>query len=415
VRPANKKSIEWLSYVDYVNGLVIEGITNGIDSSMTYLAEQISIAYNQQHLLAPIFDIKVALADRCVQFDPSIGCNEQGNGIRDIINLIVEHFISLAIQMPARLDSPTGDYLVEIKDQFQLFGTIQRITNNLDEIEKASSEFLDQYSDIAFLWEKDLETSFQEFLNQGPDMRDTFLESLKKQKEENKDSMEDEQMELEIENFDAMSRKILESVTTKQPSLEIFDTEITRLYEYKQRIGRIPPSADIGWLKVNSSPLIKELQTIINAWIDRFTSFLYDNTTKQMNNIQNFVNEVQSGIKVIPKDLNTDRDKQLLTKVMTHLRDVTQIKEQTVERFPNLRDTIQLLKKHNVDVNVSKGVDLLVTIENSRTALEDTADNALGPIKEAILPLQSKESDNVKTRVRQFQIKVLDYRQEFQS
>jgi len=43
VRPANKKSIEWLSYVDYVNGLVIEGITNGIDSSMTYLAEQISI------------------------------------------------------------------------------------------------------------------------------------------------------------------------------------------------------------------------------------------------------------------------------------------------------------------------------------------------------------------------------------
>lgn len=100
---------------------------------------------------------------------------------------------------------------------------------------------------------------------------------------------------------------------------------------------------------------------------------------------------------------------------MTHLRDVTQIKEQTVERFPNLRDTIQLLKKHNVDVNVSKGVDLLVTIENSRTALEDTSDNALGPIKEAILPLQSKESDNVKTRVRQFQIKVLDYRQEFQS
>lgn len=87
---------------------------------------------------------------------------------------------------------------------------------------------------------------------------------------------------------------------------------------------------------------------------------------------------------------------------MTHLRDVTQIKEQAVERFPALRDTIQLLKKHNVDVSVSKGVDLLVTIENARTSLEDTADNALGPIKEAILPLQSKESDNVKVRVREF-------------
>jgi len=222
-------------------------------------------------------------------------------------------------------------------------------------------------------------------------------------------------MEMEIENFDAMSRKILEGIVTKQPSLEVFDAEITRLYEYKQRISRIPPTADIGWLKVNSTPLIKELQTIINNWIDRYTSFLYDNTTKQMANIQNFVNEVQSGIKVIPKDLKSDSDKQLLTKVMTHLRDVTQIKDQTVERFPTLRDTIQLLKKHNVDVSVSKGVDLLATIENSRTSLEDTSDNALGPIKELILPLQSKESDNVKTRVRLFQIKVLEYRMEFQS
>lgn len=40
-------------------------------------------------------------------------------------------------------------------------------------------------------------------------------------------------MEMEIENFDAMSRKVLEGVVTKQPSLEVFDAEITRLYEYK--------------------------------------------------------------------------------------------------------------------------------------------------------------------------------------
>jgi hypothetical protein len=46
----------------------------------------------------------VALQDREVQFDPSIGCNDRQNGIRDIINLITEHFISLAIQMPQRLD-----------------------------------------------------------------------------------------------------------------------------------------------------------------------------------------------------------------------------------------------------------------------------------------------------------------------
>ena len=396
IRP-DKKSPNWLSYVDYVNGLVIEGITNGIDSSMTYLAEQISIEYNQQHQLAPIFDIKVAMQDRSVQFDPSICMNERQNGIRDIINTIVEHFISLAIQMPQRLDSPSGDYLVEIRDQFQLFGTVQRITNNLNEIEDASSKFLDQYSDIAFLWEEDLEVSFQNFLDEGDSLRDMFLKKIQA-----REDLEEEQVEVEIENFDAMSNKILNEIVTRHPDLSKFDAKITTLYEYKARIAAMKPSADIGWLKVNSQPLIKELQSIIHNWIEKFTQFLYDNTTRQLKNIQNFIKEVQDGIKVLPKDLNSKSDKQLLTKVMTHLRDVNQIKEQTVERFPDLRDTIQLLKKHGVDVSVSKGVDLLVTIENSRTALEDTADNALGPVKEAILPLQSKESDNVKKRVRDF-------------
>jgi len=37
---------------------------------------------------------------------------------------------------------------------------MQRITNNMNTIERASDAFLDQYSDIAFLWEKDLEVSF---------------------------------------------------------------------------------------------------------------------------------------------------------------------------------------------------------------------------------------------------------------
>lgn len=126
MRP-NKNSPEWKAYVDYVNGLVIEGITLGISSSMLDLAQQISIHYNKVNGLAPIFQINVCLADRQISFDPSISQNESGNGIRDIINNITEHFISLAIKMPSRVDNQqgAGDYLVEIKDQFQLFGSMQ--------------------------------------------------------------------------------------------------------------------------------------------------------------------------------------------------------------------------------------------------------------------------------------------------
>jgi len=40
----NKKDKTWLSYVDYVNGLIIEGMTCGIDASLCYLKKTISIA-----------------------------------------------------------------------------------------------------------------------------------------------------------------------------------------------------------------------------------------------------------------------------------------------------------------------------------------------------------------------------------
>lgn len=81
----DKKSATWLSYVDYVNSLVIGGITEGVCSSMNYLADQISIPYNKHHGLLPIFDIRVDLQDRDVIFDPPINYSSKGNGIRDII------------------------------------------------------------------------------------------------------------------------------------------------------------------------------------------------------------------------------------------------------------------------------------------------------------------------------------------
>jgi len=113
----DKKSHTWLSYQDYVNGLIIGGITEAIESSMNYLADQINIAYNKHHAYPPMFDIKVDLRDRDVVFDPPIGSTSKQNGIRDIIQKVLDDFISVSIQMP-RLDTNSGDYLVEIKDQF---------------------------------------------------------------------------------------------------------------------------------------------------------------------------------------------------------------------------------------------------------------------------------------------------------
>ena len=56
-----------------------------------------------------------------------------------------------------------------------------------------------------------------------------------------------------------MADKILDGVQTKKPNLDLFDEKITHLTMVKQQISEMKTTVDIGWLRVNSSPLIREL------------------------------------------------------------------------------------------------------------------------------------------------------------
>lgn len=57
--------------------------------------------------------------------------------------------------------------------------------------------------------------------------------------------------------------------------------------------------------------------------------------------------------------------------------------------------------------------DFLVKLENSKTALVEVSEKALGPVKEAILPLQNQEAGNIKKQLSDFARKINDYRGKF--
>lgn len=157
-----------------------------------------------------------------------------------------------------RLDTNQGDYLIEIKDQFLLFGTMQGITNNLNDIEEASDKFIGQYEGLKFLWEETLEESFKQFLASGPDLGEEFEKKLAAEVAELDE--EEGKYEDEMESFGRMSEKILAGVVTRKPDLEVFDDKIQFLVDVKHKLAILRTSEDIGWLRVNSMPLIKELQ-----------------------------------------------------------------------------------------------------------------------------------------------------------
>lgn len=52
------------------------------------------------------------------------------------------------------------------------------------------------------------------------------------------------------------------------------------------------PLSDIAWIRVDSKPLIKDLERIIQEWIDKFTKFLLQNTVTRIENMTAFIEEV---------------------------------------------------------------------------------------------------------------------------
>jgi hypothetical protein len=122
-------------------------------------------------------------------------------------------------------------------------------------------------------------------------------------------NINDDGEEEEDETFAWMAHKILDGVQTRKPDLEKFDEYITNLTRTKDDIDHLKQTVDIGWLRINATPLIKELQNTVQDWINQYQSFLLNNTIKEIKNIEQFIEEVSDGIKVLPKEAEKASDK----------------------------------------------------------------------------------------------------------
>ena len=274
---------------------------------------------------------------------------------------------------------------------------MQTVENNFQEMVEATREYISSQKGFEFLWKEKLEESFRGFLATGTDPRSEKHVIINADEEEEEDP-----------TFNWMAERILDGVEDA-PSLEIFDQKLTYLYRIKTEINEMKPSVDISWLKVNSSPLIKELQEIIKEWIEAYQNFLLNNTAREIDNINNFVETVREGIKVLPEEskIHMQSEKDLLMSVMTHLRDVKMIQARTLNEIEPLKQTVLLLKKY------VKIPDYLVVLENTKTALIEVSEKALGFVKENILGMQKQEATALKQRQKDFDKRVFGYRNEF--
>lgn len=92
----DKKLPCWQAYTDYINDIVLQGLVNAIMTACSHLNDQINPEFIKKHELMPLFEIRLELGDKDIEFDPMISEHQTLITVRNTVKNWVNDFFQLS-------------------------------------------------------------------------------------------------------------------------------------------------------------------------------------------------------------------------------------------------------------------------------------------------------------------------------
>ena len=304
---------EWLSYVDYVNQIIIDGIITAFSRSAGYLRDQINKEEIAEKEIAPLLEISLKLHNQNIRFEPPMG-SAAPKGLRNVVNEWLITMVNIST-LVSRLDTEEedGDFLLDIAEDPVVRQVKAQISKHLDVSEKDCEEFRQEFMKYSYLWAQDINDVFSKFVK-GEDPPPNHQWG-------------------KIEEGESI------------PSLKAFEDQIVKYRALQEQVHDLQSSKTMGWLRCDAKGAKSALATLISKWSYKFLEFL-------LQRVENSVKEVLGFIENVNQSLDTEvTNQKSLLDVMGYLTQIRKRTETTDGMFEPLRQTCTLLKKYNVTVD----------------------------------------------------------------
>ena len=369
----SKGAASWKNYQDYVADIVLEGLATAILASMDFLALQLDEQYLLKNDISPLLVLKLELIDlKEIMYTPSVGGT--GNELRSTVVGWIKDFMNIA-KFIARLDTGEGDYLYEVDEDLAIVNKLQTINATLASTEQECAAFADSYMKFEYLWKKDMDDVFNEFLQSA-----------------------------EVPEPQEGDPPVDPDAPLPDPSLEQFDTEIAKYKVIADEVAELPNNVIIQWLKIDSKPIKQAIGNQVQKWRYRYTEYLNNKLETKVNDLLAFVETASVDLeKEVPEG-----DNDALIEVMGCLRDVRARTEETDGMFQPLRDSAALLKKWGepVEEQVLTGLDDAPQKWNTVKKQFYTTKERVGPAQDAEAKKIRKQADAFTDEVTAFRERV---------
>ena len=253
VLKVSNASVHWRDYVDFVNNIVIDGLAHVITVSLEYLLDQIDPDSIKEGNKLPMLEITLDLIGQEAKFVPEIGTTENGKGVRDRVNSWIGSFVLIST-LVKRLDTPDGNFMREMHTDYDVGSLLAIINETLSENEAACDALKSQFEEHSYLWTTDLPVYFKEFMD------------------------------------DAWFTTELDS---RQLDLKKYEEAITKYETVKAKIQQLESPTDVGWLRVNTTPIKQSLVSLSGKWINMFTSRLKNYLVDKLTTLEEFMLQVR--------------------------------------------------------------------------------------------------------------------------
>ena len=384
------ESTDWGCYVEFVDSVVVDGLSTAILTSLEFLLDQVDSETIRRDGKLPLFGVMLVLnGPGGLEFDPPLGhdATAGGRGMTDMIDGIVGSFFQISTLFE-RLDNNDGTHMEEIRSDPKITGVLSLLSEAVARNDDKCVELRRTFDRYAHLWETDLASYFEDFCKDATVVTEHGTELL---------------------------------------DLDKFDRAIQECVDAQDEIARTPSPVDIGWLRVDITPAKREISLVATKWINLFTSHMRDSIIDTLAGLHRFMDSVTEGL---GRDLaeaaaaaggdddakegdEAQSDADLLS-VMSVIRDVRLKMDSVPEIFGPQRACVQILRRHGVDVLAETvgGQNLQDCLEEIPLAWDAVVKKTI-KTKEDILPFQMASVDSLKVKLDSFYLSIREFRGDF--
>ncbi|XP_064890245.1 dynein axonemal heavy chain 17 isoform X3 [Columba livia] len=366
---ADKSSQIWLDYMEYLDGIVLDGFFRLVHRTLQFLLTNMV----PDEEVAPLFEVHLELSNNTVQYRPSLDTADDNSFLKLMESLLRDTYSSAA-RVPRLLEGQLN-YETMLEEHAELSQMQEQVLSLAVSAMREGIEYSTSFEEQNYLWREDPAEFLQRFLalGSGPGPEEPQLE---------------------------------EPPAGGTPTLQMFQQEIDAYEELCQEVSEFSNTELFrGWLRCNCRPFKQALLTAIRRRGQVLRQHLSNHVTTSLQELEDFIREANVGLS---KPLQ-EGDYDGLVEVMGHLMRVKDRQVVTDDMFGPLKETIALLSTYGDEMPEEVHLQLQELPER----WDGTKKLALRA-KQNAAPLQASEVNVIHKKCQQFEVRQLAFREVFQ-